>query len=148
MQTTTAPTAPTARAAETAQNRRRFAALSAEELMQKAQEWDGWRRARAAFQFAGYRLDTADGALLNLASGETYQCEDARRWDALPGTVVFLGCDCDDEQKRLRPLREAMDARGCGAPCYCKHYYVRLLLAGHTIQVNGGYRVRAKWAAK
>lgn len=125
-------------------NTARFSAMTADELIAKAREWDQERQVRGAQQVGDYRLDLNEGALTNRATGEVRHCDEVRRWDNLPGVVVFIGCDCEDERYRLAPLRAAMDAKGCGTACYCKHHYTRALHAGHTLLVAGKYRVRVK----
>lgn len=116
---------------------------------------------RAVQQVGRWRL--IPGGILHHQSEEDkcYQCDQVRTWQDLPGTVVFVGCDCPDESGHLRPLRAAMQTKGCGAPVFCKHHHIRLLLAGHTIGIPApGYieegdmntgawlRVRAREAAK
>ncbi|MBA3305505.1 MAG: hypothetical protein H0U25_06220 [Thermoleophilaceae bacterium] len=105
------------------------------DLMEKAALWNGERVIRACEQLRAYRL-LPTGALVSRETGEVYECEDVRQWPELPGAVVFIGCNCPDEEQRLRPLRAQLGRAGCGAPCHCKHHYLRLLLSGHSIRVH------------
>ena len=111
-----------------------FAAALAAPLPVKAREWNRTRIVRAVEQVGGYRL-LPDGGLICKETAELRSCEEVRTWAALPGTVAFIGCDCEDEIGHLVPLRRQLEASGVSTPVFCKHHWIRCLFAGHTVGV-------------
>ena len=123
--------------------------LPAAQLVALAHQWDFDRLHRACSEFTTYRL-LPSGALVHRLTGAVYECDEVRSWPELPGTVVFVGCDCEDQRLRLVPLHRALAAAGAGARCECKHQGIRSLLAGHTLRVPVapcGPGVAARWVA-
>jgi hypothetical protein len=138
-----APAAPVWQSHFLAGSRAGYNYAPSEELYAMAERFDLARRIRAAERLLRYRLVTPDGLLEKLSTGECYACEDVRRWKDRPGLVAYIGCNCLDEERRLRPLRAVLLERGIGAPhCFCQHHYVRNLYAGRRVAI-GGYRVKA-----
>ena len=116
----------------------------APQLRETLRNWAMQRAMRAVDQFVFWRL-SADGTLLSKTDDKLYHSEDAVH---LPeGVRIFTGCDCADATDHLRRLHSRALELGIEAeePVYCKHYYIRLLLQGHAIRVNGS-TVRAKEA--
>jgi len=123
--------------------------LPAAQLVALAHQWDFERVQRACCEFTAYRL-MPSGALIHRLTGVIYECDEVRTWPQLPGTRVFVGCDCEDQRLRLAPLHRALAQAGAGARCECKHQAIRALLAGHTIRVPvapTGPAVGAGWVA-
>jgi len=123
--------------------------LGAADLLSLAHKLDFERIRRAVWEFSAYRL-LPDGALVHRTDGTIYHCDEVRTWPELPGTVVFVGCDCPDQAYRMTALHKALAAAGAGARCACKHQYMRQLLAGHTLRVPlaaGPPSPEARWVA-
>ncbi|WP_395088998.1 hypothetical protein [Armatimonas sp.] len=113
------------------------------QLRETLRDWAVQRAMRAVDQFVFWRL-SADGTLLSKTDDKLYYSEDAVHLPEL-GTRIFTGCDCADATDHLRRLHSRALELGIEAeePVHCKHYYIRLLLQGHAIRVNGSI-VRAK----
>ncbi len=117
----------------------------APQLRETIRNWATQRAMRAVDQFLFWQL-SADGTLLSKMDDKLYHSEDAVHLPELE-TRIFTGCDCADATDHLRRLHSRALELGVENedPVRCKHYYIRLLLQGHAIRVNGSI-VRAKEA--
>jgi hypothetical protein len=122
------------------------------ELLVTNEEWREVRMIRALEELAAWSL-MPDGTLLHRTeTDKAYYCDDVHRLEGIAGeptAIWFTGCNCPDAspEGHLSRLNRAIETEGLTEsvlPALCKHHWIRMLLAGHSLQVkNCIFRAKA-----
>jgi hypothetical protein len=105
------------------------------ELVVTAAEWNKQRMYRALNEWINWKM-LPDGTLVHKNEDKMYHCAEVVRVDGQP--VAYIDCDCDDNQTHVKRLHAFIKRNG-GKPqvCLCKHHWIRMFLAGHSVRVPG-----------